>query len=137
MDRRAFVRLVGGGVITVGAGGLAGCSRGMPAEAVQAWSGPGAEPDLRRWILGHAILAPHSHNLQSWLVDLRTPGEILLRCDLERLLPETDPFSRQIMMSHGTFLELLACMLADRPERAKSEVPGILAARAAADAPGC
>ena len=28
--------------------------------------------------LGHAILAPHSHNLQSWLVDLRTPDEILL-----------------------------------------------------------
>ena len=27
--------------------------------------------------------------------------------DRSRLLPETDPFSRQIMMSHGTFLELL------------------------------
>jgi hypothetical protein len=44
-------------------------------------------------------------NLQSWLVDLSTPDEILLRCDLARLLPETDPASRQIMMSHGTFLE--------------------------------
>jgi hypothetical protein len=40
-------------------------------------------------------------------VDLTTPDEILLRCDLSRLLPETDPFSRQIMMSHGTFIELL------------------------------
>jgi hypothetical protein len=61
----------------------------------------------RRWILSYAILAPHSHNLQSWLVDLRTPDEIVLRCDRDRLLPETDPFSRQIMMSHGTFLELM------------------------------
>lgn len=119
MDRRAFVRLVGGGVITAGAAGLAGCSRDMPDEAVQAWKGPVAETDLRRWILGHAILAPHSHNLQSWLVDLRTPGEILLRCDLERLLPETDPFSRQIMMSQGTFLELLDLAARERGQRAE------------------
>ena len=107
-SRRGFVRLVGGGVI-LAAGGLgAGCSRQLPPEAIEAWKGPSlTEPDVRRWILAHAILAPHSHNLQSWLVDLRTPGEMLLRCDLERLLPATDPFSRQIMMSHGTFIELL------------------------------
>ena len=41
------------------------------------------------------------------MVDLRQPNEITLYCDLTRLLPETDPLSRQIMMSHGTFLELL------------------------------
>ncbi len=119
MDRRAFVRVVGGGVIAAGALGAAGCSSGVPDAAVSAWSGPGAEPDLRRWVLGHAILAPHSHNLQSWLVDLRVPGEILLRCDLERLLPETDPFSRQIMMSHGTFLELLDLAARERGHRAE------------------
>ncbi len=97
----------------------AGCSQQMPAEAIAAWKGPGPEPDVRRWILGYAILAPHSHNLQSWLVDLRTPGEILLRCDLTRLLPETDPFSRQIMMSHGTFLELLDIAARERGLRAE------------------
>ena len=107
MHRRAFVRLVGGGVVAAAAAPLAGCGSGLPPEALAPWQGPGQEPDLRRWILGHAILAPHSHNLQSWLVDLRTPDEILLRCDPTRLLPETDPFSRQIMMSHGTFIELL------------------------------
>lgn len=107
MDRRHFIRLTAGGGVAVVASTSAGCSAQMPAEAVAAWKGPGAEPDVRRWILGYAILAPHSHNLQSWLVDLRTPNEIVLRCDLARLLPETDPFSRQIMMSHGTFLELL------------------------------
>ena len=42
---------------------------------------------MRRWILSYAILAPHSHNLQSWLVDLRQPNEITLYCDLSRLLP--------------------------------------------------
>jgi len=110
MDRRHFIRVAGGGVIaSATALALPGCSLSTenPPEAVQAWQGPGEEADVRRWILGYAILAPHSHNLQSWMVDLRQPNEITLYCDLTRLLPETDPLSRQIMMSHGTFLELL------------------------------
>jgi hypothetical protein len=114
MKRRSFMRVVGGSAIaaaTVGSIGLSGCSTGMPPEAIQAWRGPGpdASPDgdVRRWLVSYALLAPHSHNLQSWLVDLSTPHEITLRCDLTRLLPQTDPLFRQIMMSHGTFLELL------------------------------
>ena len=111
MERRLFIRLVGGGVVTAAtAGTLSGCSSDLPAAALAAWSGPGQSPapgtDPRRWLLAHAILAPHSHNLQSWLVDLRQPERITLYCDRSRLLPETDPFSRQ-MMIQGTFLELL------------------------------
>jgi hypothetical protein len=120
MDRRNFIRLTSGGTIAAVAVAASGCSQQMPADAVAAWKGPGSEPDARRWMLGYAILAPHSHNLQSWLVDLSTPDEILLRCDLERLLPETDPFSRQIMMSHGTFLELLD--IAARERGLKAEI---------------
>ena len=119
MQRRAFIRLVGGGVVTAATLPLAGCDSGIPAAALTPWQGPGDEPDLRRWILGHAILAPHSHNLQSWLVDLRRPGEIVLRCDLTRLLPETDPHSRQIMMSQGTFIELLDLAARERGQRAE------------------
>src|SRR5512139_4233353 len=122
MDRRAFVRLVGGGMVLAAGASASGCSSGVPPEATAAWRGPGDEPDLRRWILAHAILAPHSHNLQSWLVDLRTDGEIVLRCDPQRLLPETDPFSRQIMMSHGTFLELLDLAARERGLRAEIEL---------------
>ncbi|MDP3754296.1 twin-arginine translocation pathway signal protein, partial [Polaromonas sp.] len=108
LNRRNFVRLAGGGVVLGASASLAGCSSELPPEAIAAWNGPAADTaDVRRWILSYAILAPHSHNLQSWLVDLRQPGEITLYCDLTRLLPETDPQSRQIMMSHGTFLELL------------------------------
>jgi len=119
MERRAFVRLAGGGAVVAATLPLAACDSGIPAAALTPWQGPGGEPDLRRWILGHAILAPHSHNLQSWLVDLRTPGEILLRCDLTRLLPETDPYSRQIMMSQGTFIELLDLAARERGQRAE------------------
>jgi hypothetical protein len=119
MQRRQFIRVVGGGVIAAATVPLAACSKSLPPEAIAAWNGPGAEPDLRRWVLGYAILAPHSHNLQSWVVDLGVPGEILLRCDLDRLLPETDPYSRQIMMSHGTFLELLDMAARERGHRAE------------------
>jgi hypothetical protein len=119
LERRRFIRVLGGGVVLAAGVSAAGCSTDVPSAAIAPWQGPGNEPDLRRWILGYAILAPHSHNLQSWLVDLRTPGEIVLRCDLDRLLPETDPFSRQIMMSHGTFLELLDLAARERGQRAE------------------
>ena len=78
--------------------------------------------NVREWILSYAILAPHSHNLQSWLVDLRQPDEITLYCDLGRRLPETDPYSRQIMMSHGTFLELLDLSAREKGLRADIEL---------------
>lgn len=109
MQRRLFIRLLGGGAVAAAtATTVAGCSSALPPEAIAAWQAPGqAETDVRRWILAHAILAPHSHNLQSWLVDLSVPDEITLFIDRSRLLPETDPFSRQMMMSQGTFLELL------------------------------
>ena len=108
MDRRRFLRVMGGGAIASAVVlSETACSSEYPAQAVQAWQGPGDESDVRRWILSYAILAPHSHNLQSWLVDLSRPDEITLYCDLTRLLPQTDPLSRQIMMSQGTFIELL------------------------------
>lgn len=118
-SRRNFVRVLGSSSVIFAATSLTACQQSMPAAAIAPWQGPGNEPDVRRWILSYAILAPHSHNLQSWVVDLRTPDEILLRCDPERLLPETDPFSRQIMMSHGTFLELLEMAARERGLRAE------------------
>jgi hypothetical protein len=123
LNRRNFVRLAGGGVVLGATASLAGCSSELPPEAIAAWNGPASDTaDVRRWILSYAILAPHSHNLQSWLVDLRQPGEIMLYCDLTRLLPETDPHSRQIMMSHGTFLELLDLAAKQKGLRADIEL---------------
>ena len=119
MQRRHFIRIAGGGVIAAATGAPAGCSQALPGEAIAAWNGPGAESDPRRWMLGYAILAPHSHNLQSWVVDLGQPDQMLLRCDLGRLLPQTDPTSRQIVMSHGTFLELLDIAARERGYRAE------------------
>jgi hypothetical protein len=117
MNRRVFIRVMGGGTIVAAATVAAGpqvLAQGMPKEAVADWAGPQEQADPRRWALGYAILAPNPHNRQPWLVDLREEGAITLYCDTQRLLPETDPFGRQILIGHGCFLELLTIALAQR-----------------------
>jgi hypothetical protein len=115
LARRQFIRLAGGGAILAAAGGLAGCSSAMPEAAVQAWRDPGAaQADVRRFMLAHALLAPNPHNRQPWIADLREAGKIHLLCDGERLLPETDPFGRQILIGCGAFLELAVIAASQR-----------------------
>ncbi|MBK8073184.1 MAG: twin-arginine translocation pathway signal protein [Ramlibacter sp.] len=114
MDRRNFMRLVGGGSVAMATAGMAGCSSDYPAEAVAAWQGPAPGGDVRRWALAHALLAPNSHNRQPWLADLREANTITLYVDRERTLPMTDPWFRQIVVSQGTFLELLVIALKER-----------------------
>jgi hypothetical protein len=104
MDRRHFIRLVGGGAIVSAA--VSGCAPRANARA--AWDHPGAgETDPRKRALAWAILAPNPHNMQPWMADLRVADEIVLYVDPTRLLPVTDPFNRQIVVGCGGFLELL------------------------------
>ena len=119
MNKRQFLRISSGGLIAAATlSSLPGCSSDLPPEAIAAWRPPAADMDIRRWAISHALLAPHAHNLQSWLVDLDTPDTIVLRLDLRRLLPETDPWSRQLVISQGTFLELLQMAANERGYRA-------------------
>jgi hypothetical protein len=112
--RRAFIHLAGGGAVAAALAPLAGCSTDYPATAVAPWAGPSAQSELRRWALAYAILAPNSHNRQPWLADLREAHAITLYVDRERVLPETDPWFRQIVVSQGTFLEALVIALRER-----------------------
>ncbi|MCF8465765.1 MAG: hypothetical protein K9G33_00025 [Sneathiella sp.] len=108
MNRRNFIRTIGGSGLVIAASGfgLTGCDE-MPDSAVKPWRGPAADLEVREWMLSYAILAPNPHNMQPWLADLSTAKEITLHVDPARVLEQTDPFGRQILIGHGTFLELL------------------------------
>ncbi len=116
-SRRAFIRVLGTtGVVVAataaGAGGFALTRR--PAAALEPWRRAGTANDPRLRALSYAILAPNPHNRQPWMVELRGEDALLLHCDLERLLPETDPFDRQILIGLGCFLEILRMAAAEQ-----------------------
>ena len=117
-ERRRFIRCLGSAAAIAAAPGLPACAP-MPEEATEGWRLAGQDPDLRRKLISYAILAPNPHNRQPWLVDLRRAGEITLSCDLQRLLPMTDPYGRQILIGHGCFLELLTLAAAAQGQRAE------------------
>ncbi|WP_246003832.1 Acg family FMN-binding oxidoreductase [Histidinibacterium lentulum] len=107
LSRRRTLALIGGGTILAATGGVAWEVTRPLTDAVAPWDLAGSYPDPRMRALSWAILAPNSHNLQPWKVDLSRPDEVVLYPDLDRLLPETDPFNRQITISLGCFLELM------------------------------
>lgn len=63
--------------------------------------------DIRLELISHGMLAPNSHNVQPWLIQLSGEDRFDLYVDRDRLLPRTDPPARQIHISQGTFLETL------------------------------
>jgi len=100
----------GASIVVIG-GGLA-LHRALSSDiskARQPWASAGENfSDPRLNALSYAILAPNPHNRQPWLVSLDDDVDSLtLTCDLTRLLPETDPGNRQIVIGLGAFLELL------------------------------
>jgi hypothetical protein len=113
-SRRRFIRLLGGGMVLAAGVAVTGCSTAMPDAAVRPWQNADAESDPRRFMLAHALLAPNPHNRQPWIADLTEPGRIHLVCDGTRLLPETDPFGRQVLVGCGAFVELAVIAAARR-----------------------
>lgn len=107
LSRRKTLALLGGGAILAATAGVGVTVTRMPEAAFQPWAAAGTYAEPRMRALSYAILAPNPHNRQPWLVDLRTEGEVTLRVDTDRLLPHTDPFSRQIVVGLGCFLELM------------------------------
>ena len=107
--RRAILKLVGGGsVLAAAAGGGWYVMNGPSTDAREAWGQAGKPKEYRRRFLSYALLAPNPHNRQPWLVRLDGDDGLTLFCDLDRRLPETDPYDRQITLGCGAFLELLS-----------------------------
>lgn len=113
-NRRLVLRLLGGGTLVLGAGLGGWAATRDPAAARAPWAAAAAETDPRRFALAHAVLAPNPHNLQPWLIDLPGSDRIVVHRDPARVLPETDPFDRQIVIGFGCFLETLAIAAAER-----------------------
>ena len=139
-SRRKFLSIIGGGVIlaATAAGGYA-VTR-SPRTALAPWADAGREEEPRRKALSFALLAPNPHNRQPWRVDLSRPDEVVLYVDTARLLPETDPYSRQITIGLGCFLELMRMAAAEQGYRVEiqpfpeGEDPAALDARPVARA---
>jgi hypothetical protein len=123
MQRRRFLKIAGsaGVIMAAGGAGLGGFAATRTSRAaLRPWKAAGSDySDPLRWALSHAILAPNPHNRQPWIVDLKGKAEATLHCDLGRLLPETDPFGRQIVIGLGCFLELFAIAAAEIGRRAE------------------
>ncbi len=114
VSRRTVLKVLGTGAVIVAAGAGGFALTREPTAALAPWGdAAGMQGDVRVRALAHAILAPNPHNRQPWLVDLDTPGEATLYCQLDRRLPETDPFDRQITIGLGCFLELLRMAAAE------------------------
>lgn len=78
-----------------------------PSKALEPWSNlTKGYGDTRLDALAYAILAPNPHNRQPWQVELVNDDSIDIYCDLSKMLPETDPFNRQIVIGMGCFVEL-------------------------------
>lgn len=107
-SRRGVLKLIGGGVVLAAAGAGGFVALNQPNRAARkAWRVAGQETEFRRRFLSYALLAPNPHNRQPWLVRMEGNDALTLFVDLERRLPATDPFDRQIVIGCGAFLELL------------------------------
>ncbi|MGG6314138.1 Acg family FMN-binding oxidoreductase [Paenibacillus macerans] len=63
--------------------------------------------DPRIRLAAHGLLAANGHNMQPWKIKLdgNDPMAFDLYADNERLPDKVDPLARQMMVTHGTFLE--------------------------------
>ncbi|MGB5285540.1 MAG: hypothetical protein WBN29_13585 [Polyangiales bacterium] len=98
--------LIGTGAVMTVAVFAQACGRAKPGprtlDAIKVQEPPIIEA------LRYGITAPSAHNTQPWLIELVSDTEARVFLDKARLLPATDPPGRQVHMSHGTFVELMA-----------------------------
>lgn len=114
VTRRKMIGIIGGGTILAATAGIGGfLTTRTPSKALEPWDVAGGYIEPRKRALSYAILAPNPHNRQPWLVDLSEADKVTLYVDTEKMLPQTDPFNRQITIGLGCFIELLRMAAAE------------------------
>lgn len=116
MITRRGILMTGGAAALVAGLGTVGVAHGPGMKTARApWQQAGQSfGDPRLDALAYAILAPNPHNRQPWQFDLVGDDRIDVSIDLDRRLPHTDPFDRQITIGFGCMLELLRIAGAER-----------------------
>ncbi len=117
LSRRKTLALIGGGTILAASAGAGFAITRTPRTAHQPWTLAGTYDEPRRRALSWALLAPNPHNRQPWLADLSEECVVTLYAHPGRLLPHTDPYSRQITIGLGSFLEILRMAAAEEGYR--------------------
>jgi hypothetical protein len=120
-NRRQILFGASAAVILAATGGTLRVLRQPAASGPWEHAGGRAE-DFRLDIFRSAILAPSPHNRQPWQIRLVGEREAVVTCDLERRLPQTDPYDRQITIGFGAFLELAAIAAAQSGHRTQIEL---------------
>ena len=120
ISRRSLLITGGASVLVFGGGAVALNAMSNIDTVREPWRAAEAGfGDVRLNALAYAILAPSPHNRQPWQIQLDGDDAMILYCDLNRLLPETDPPNRQITIGLGAFLELLRQASAEQGYRAE------------------
>lgn len=115
MFTRRSILMTGGAAALIGGVSVVGAARGPGlAKARAPWKNAGESfGDPRLDALAYAILAPNPHNRQPWQFDLVGEDRVDIYVDLERRLPHTDPYDRQITIGFGCMMELLRIAAAE------------------------
>ncbi|MBO6949857.1 MAG: hypothetical protein JJ855_17905 [Rhodospirillales bacterium] len=114
LTRRKSLALIGGGIVFAATAGVTTFAlTRTPTTAQRPWTRAGRYDEPRLRALSYALLAPNPHNRQPWLADLSEPGTVILHRDKARQLPHTDPYSRQLVIGMGCFIELMRMAAAE------------------------
>ena len=117
LSRRKFFAAAGGLLVleTLGDLSVLRAASAQTQDPTAPWRTAAAatHEDWRVRAFGWAILAPNPHNRQPWEMALEADGSATLRCAPDRLLPVTDPQSRQITIGLGCFAELFVLAAAE------------------------
>ncbi|PCI64733.1 MAG: twin-arginine translocation pathway signal protein [Kordiimonadales bacterium] len=114
VSRRMILKTGVAAIVVLGVGGGIWAGTRNPDRALAPWRQAGTGyGDARLDALAYAVLSPNPHNRQPWLVQLIGDDALDLYCDLDRRLPETDPFDRQITVGLGCFSELFRMAAAE------------------------
>ncbi|MDO3386230.1 hypothetical protein QWI17_10310 [Gilvimarinus sp. SDUM040013] len=115
MNRRAFLKGAGAAIVISGIPTAVWMNTRTPHKALEPWKQAAIGfGDARIDALAYALLAPNPHNRQPWEVKLVGDDTIDLHCRLDRRLPYTDPYDRQILIGLGCFTELLVVAAASK-----------------------